>query len=234
LCKPGTVHHKLAQAGIHQTFQPVTHQRGAHPFSGDAMLIDGQLSSSLPPGEFRDLPAPPRGADEAEKQGYEAKFNLRARWRMARHSAPDNDGATRTDFARSHRSDEPARRRDLARPAHIPHARPGRSSTLPGTKISPRSGRGPLVPVRNLVAGARRRALSCAHCAASPGFCLVGCGHGRKRRVAAWEANGKRGVVEAATATGKTQVALAAMSLLRDHCGPGLAVDACGQQPSAT
>jgi hypothetical protein len=28
LWKPGTVHHKLAQAGIHQTFQRVTHQ---HP-----------------------------------------------------------------------------------------------------------------------------------------------------------------------------------------------------------
>jgi hypothetical protein len=33
LCKPGTVHHRLAQAGIHQTFQPVTHQRGTRPFS---------------------------------------------------------------------------------------------------------------------------------------------------------------------------------------------------------
>ena len=40
LCKPGTVHHKLAQAGIHQTFQPVTHQRGDKPFSGNALLID--------------------------------------------------------------------------------------------------------------------------------------------------------------------------------------------------
>ncbi|MGH2717799.1 MAG: hypothetical protein ACRDJU_04385 [Actinomycetota bacterium] len=28
LCRPGTVHHRLAQAGIHQTFQRVTHQRG--------------------------------------------------------------------------------------------------------------------------------------------------------------------------------------------------------------
>ena len=49
LCKPGTVHHKLAQTGIHQTFQPVTHQRGTRPFSGDALLIDGQLFSSLLP-----------------------------------------------------------------------------------------------------------------------------------------------------------------------------------------
>lgn len=94
LCKPGTVHHKLAQAGIHQTFQPVTHQRGIRPFSGDALLIDGQLFSSLLPLDLRDLPSPPRGASEAEKERYEAAFNLRARWRMMRHSPPDADGAT--------------------------------------------------------------------------------------------------------------------------------------------
>jgi hypothetical protein len=43
LCAPGTTHHKLARAGIHQTFQIVTHQRGVRPFSGDALLLDGQL-----------------------------------------------------------------------------------------------------------------------------------------------------------------------------------------------
>jgi hypothetical protein len=95
LCRPATVHHKLAQAGIHQTFQPVTHQRGTRPFSGDGLLIDGQLFSRFLPEDLRDLPAPPRGASEAEKEAYEARFNLRARWRMARHSAPDRDGATR-------------------------------------------------------------------------------------------------------------------------------------------
>jgi hypothetical protein len=95
LCKPGTVHHKLAQAGIHQTFQPVTHQRGVRPFSGDGVLVDGQICSSMLPADLRDLPAPPRGAPETEKLVYEAKFNLRARWRMARHAAPDRDGATR-------------------------------------------------------------------------------------------------------------------------------------------
>ncbi len=68
LCKPGTVHHKLAQAGIHQTFQPVTHQRGARPFSGEALLIEGQLFSSLLPNELRDLPAPPRGASEGRRR----------------------------------------------------------------------------------------------------------------------------------------------------------------------
>jgi len=95
LCKPGTVHHRLAQAGIHQTFQPVTHQRGARPFAGEALLIDGALFSSLLPAELRDLAAPPRGASEADKAIYESRFNRRARWRMMRHSPPDADGATR-------------------------------------------------------------------------------------------------------------------------------------------
>ena len=95
LCAPGTTHHKLAQAGIHQTFQVVTHQRGTRPFSGDAVLLDGQLYSSLLPDELRDLPMWPRGASEAEKLAHEAKFNLRARWRMVRHAGPDADGATR-------------------------------------------------------------------------------------------------------------------------------------------
>jgi len=65
------------------------------PFSGDALLIDGQLFSSLLPEELRELPSPPRGASEVEKGPYEARFNLRARWRMARHAGPDADGATR-------------------------------------------------------------------------------------------------------------------------------------------
>jgi hypothetical protein len=95
LCKPGTVHHRLAQAGIHQTFQPVTHQPGDKPFSGDALLIDGQLFSPLLPEELRDLPVPPRGASEDEKLAYEAKFNQRARWRLSRHAGTDADGATR-------------------------------------------------------------------------------------------------------------------------------------------
>jgi hypothetical protein len=95
LCSAGTTHHKLAQAGIAQTFQPVTHQRGVKPFSGDALLIDGQLYSPLLPAELRDLPAPPRGASETEKLAYETKFNQRARWRLARHAGPDADGATR-------------------------------------------------------------------------------------------------------------------------------------------
>ncbi len=95
LCSAGSTHHKLAQAGIHQTFQPVTHQRGIRPFSGEALLVDGQLYSSLLPNELRDLPMPPRGAPEPVKLEHEAKFNLRARWRMVRHAGPDADGATR-------------------------------------------------------------------------------------------------------------------------------------------
>jgi hypothetical protein len=38
---------------------------------------------------------PPRGASELVKREHEAKFNLRARWRMVRHSGPGFDGATR-------------------------------------------------------------------------------------------------------------------------------------------
>ena len=55
LCKPGSTSVPLAQVGIVQTFQPVTHQRGSRPFSGDALLIDGQLFSSHLPEELRDL-----------------------------------------------------------------------------------------------------------------------------------------------------------------------------------
>ena len=95
LCSAGTTHHKLAQAGIHQTFQPVTHQRGRRPFGGDALLLDGQLYSPLLPNELRDLPMPPRGAPEEVKLEHEEAFNRRARWRMVRHAGPDADGATR-------------------------------------------------------------------------------------------------------------------------------------------
>lgn len=95
MCSAGSTHHKLAQAGIHQTFQAVTHQRGVRPFSGDAVLLDGQLYSNLLPNDLRDLPMPPRGAPEPVKLEHEAQFNLRARWRMVRHAGPATDGATR-------------------------------------------------------------------------------------------------------------------------------------------
>jgi hypothetical protein len=95
LCKAESTAHPLAQAGIAQTFQVVTHQRGSRPFSGDALLIDGQLFSPLLPPDLRDLPVPPRGAAESEKEAYEAKFNQRARWRLVRHAGPDTEGVTR-------------------------------------------------------------------------------------------------------------------------------------------
>lgn len=95
LCSAGTTHHKLAQAGIHQTFQPVTHQRGSRPFNGEALLLDGQLYSNLLPDDLRQLPMPPRGAAEEVKLAHEQDFNRRARWRMVRHAGPDTDGATR-------------------------------------------------------------------------------------------------------------------------------------------
>ncbi len=95
LCQATTTVHPLAQGGISQTFQPVTHQRGSRPFSGEALLIDGQLFSPHLPQDLHDLPAPPRGASEEEKLTYEAKFNQRARWRLVRHAGPDADGVTR-------------------------------------------------------------------------------------------------------------------------------------------
>ena len=95
LCQAATTVHPLAQAGISQTFQPVTHQRGSRPFSGEALLIDGQLFSPHLPQDLHDLPAPPRGASEEEKLTYETKFNQRARWRLVRHAGPDADGVTR-------------------------------------------------------------------------------------------------------------------------------------------
>lgn len=49
------MHHKLAQADIHQTFQLVTHQRGTRPFSGDALLVDGPLFSRLLPDTWAEV-----------------------------------------------------------------------------------------------------------------------------------------------------------------------------------
>ena len=95
LCQPTTTVFPLGHAGIEQTFQAVAHQRGIRPFSGDAVLIDGQLFSSHLPASLRDLQVPRRGSSEAEKLVYEAKFNNRARWRLVRHAGPDADGVTR-------------------------------------------------------------------------------------------------------------------------------------------
>jgi len=95
LCQPETTTYPLAQAGIEQTVELVTHQRGIRPFAGDALLLDGQLFSPLLPTELRDLAAPPRFATGAYRRAYEERFNQRARWRLVRHAAPDSDGVTR-------------------------------------------------------------------------------------------------------------------------------------------
>jgi len=89
LCQPGTTVYPLAQAGIEQTLELVTHQRGIRPFIGEALLVDGQLYSSLMPAELRDLAMPPRYAPAPLRKAYEEKFNQRARWRYVRHSKPD-------------------------------------------------------------------------------------------------------------------------------------------------
>jgi hypothetical protein len=95
LCKPETTGHRLTRAGIEQTLQLVTHQRGIRPFAGEAMLLDGQLFSKLLPAELRDLTVPPRYAPGPYRRAFEEKFNQRARWRFVRHAKPDADGVTR-------------------------------------------------------------------------------------------------------------------------------------------
>jgi hypothetical protein len=87
LCQPATTTYPLAQAGISQTIELVTHQRGVRPFSGDALLLDGQLYSKFLPNELRDLKAPPRFRPAHYKRPNEEKFNQRSRWRLVRHTA---------------------------------------------------------------------------------------------------------------------------------------------------
>ena len=83
LCKAATTAHPLAQAGIAQTFQPVTHQRGSRAFlRRRPSHRRPALLHPISPEVLHDLPAPPRGASEDEKRTYEAKFNQRARWRL--------------------------------------------------------------------------------------------------------------------------------------------------------
>ena len=95
LCQPATTTYPLTRAGIAQTIELVTHQRGIRPFSGDALLVDGQLYSKLLPKELRDLKSPPRFRPAHYKRPYEEKFNQRSRWRLVRHAAADFDGVTR-------------------------------------------------------------------------------------------------------------------------------------------
>ena len=95
LCKPETTTFPLTRAGISQTFQLVTSQRGIRPFSKEAVLLDGQLYSRLVPTELRDLVFPPRLSSGNWRLAYEDDFNRRARWRLVRHSAPNKDGVTR-------------------------------------------------------------------------------------------------------------------------------------------
>lgn len=95
LCQPATTSYPLAQAGVEQTLELVTHQRGIRPFAGEALLLDGQLYSRFLPAGLRDLPMPPRGSPARRKRAYEKHFNLRARFRWVRHAKPDADGVTR-------------------------------------------------------------------------------------------------------------------------------------------
>jgi hypothetical protein len=94
--RPETTSHPLNRAGIHQTFLPKGRQRDPRTFSGDAVLIEGQLFSAHVPKELRrTLPMPPMGATPDEVANYEKPFNRRARFRFQRLSGPDGDGTTR-------------------------------------------------------------------------------------------------------------------------------------------
>lgn len=95
LNSPDTAVHPLHRAGIEITFQPAAHQRTISPFSTEAVLVDGQLYSTLLPVELRDLKMPPIRAKGNYRLAYEQAFNQRARWRLARHQSPDHDGVTR-------------------------------------------------------------------------------------------------------------------------------------------
>jgi hypothetical protein len=95
LCTPETTSYPLSRAGMGQTFQLVMSQRGIRPFSKEAILMDGQLYSTLLPNELRDLALAPMKATGAYRRAYEEPFNKRARWRLVRHCAPDKAGVTR-------------------------------------------------------------------------------------------------------------------------------------------
>jgi hypothetical protein len=95
LCTPETTTYPLSRAGIEQTFQLVMSQRGIRPFSKEAILMDGQLFSTLLPNELRDLATAPMTATGAYRRAYEEPFNRRARWCLVCYVAPDSGGVTR-------------------------------------------------------------------------------------------------------------------------------------------
>ena len=75
LCLPETSAYVLGPAGIEQTLQPVTHQRGIRPFAGEALLLDGQLFSPLLPDDLRVIAMPPRFAPGPYRRAYQEAFN---------------------------------------------------------------------------------------------------------------------------------------------------------------
>jgi hypothetical protein len=75
--------------------QPVTHQRHEKPGIGASRQTDGHLFAEQLPEDLLNLPMPPRGAAEAEKEPYIERFNQRAAYRYSRIKAPGADGTTR-------------------------------------------------------------------------------------------------------------------------------------------
>jgi len=95
LCQAETGYYPRHRAGVHVTFQPVTHQRGERPFADDARLVDGQLFSRFVPEDLVNLPMPHIGSTVGQMLAYERAFNRRARYRYSRHAGPEPDGTTR-------------------------------------------------------------------------------------------------------------------------------------------
>jgi hypothetical protein len=91
------LHHPLRHAGMELIFQPKgPHQRLRTPFSPYAVLIDGQLFSTLMPKRLQtELPWAPYGATEADTLAFEQAYNERSRWRFQLHAGPDTEGTTR-------------------------------------------------------------------------------------------------------------------------------------------
>lgn len=88
-------HIPLQKAGIAVSMELNKYQRGKQDGVGDASQIDGHLFAEQLPDDLVDLPMPPRGASNLEKQPFIEEFQRRAAYRYSRKKAPGVDGTTR-------------------------------------------------------------------------------------------------------------------------------------------
>ena len=92
---PHTFFTPLHSAGIHVTWQPTSHHQGIQPFNDNAFVYNGHLISESLPERLRDLPMPPRGANDEVRARYQAPWNEAARYRYSPHGSTDDKGTTR-------------------------------------------------------------------------------------------------------------------------------------------